>query len=233
MHLSPRLTLKSIVPALLVILFAVAGSLYFSAENRAYRAYMNMRDAGVMDLQVIDQFIRSTETSGPEYYEALNLAATLDDGYLDQVVTLYAQAQILLHRAPAERILSLLPSDALKVNTAAGRIMSTSQFGREDPQRAMQLLEYSALRGDRDAAEYLAALYSRFNCPVGAATWARIANERERLSACARIPVEADRFTDDEWDRLVFNEASLKKAWAQGEVPVLKYPTSCALHRRE
>lgn len=214
-----------------MILLALAGSIYFSAENRAHRAYLNMRDAGVMDFEVIDRFIRSTEASGPEYYEALNLAATLDDDYLDQVVTLYAQAQILLQKAPAERILSLLPSKSLKVNTAAGRIMATDRFGHRDPKRAMQLLEYSALRGDRDAAEYLVDLFNLFNCPVGAATWARIANERDRVAVCAQIPVDPSQFTDDEWDRLLFNEASLKKAWAQDEVPVLKYPTNCDLHR--
>ena len=107
--------------------------------------------------------------------------------------------------------------------------MANNDFGREDPERAMQLLEYSALRGDRDAAGYLAELYERFECPVEAAMWAQLANEREHISACARIPVNRDRFTDQEWASLVFNQASLRKAWSQGEVPALKYTMDCAI----
>ena len=225
--MSPRLTLKIVISTLPAIFLAMVAGSYFSDENRAHRAYMNMRASGAMDLELIDRFINTT-TPGPEYYEALNLAATLDDDYLDKVTTLYARAQILLRRKPADRIVSLLPSESLKVNTAAGRIMMTSEFGHEDPQRARQLLEYSALRGDRDAAGYLSKLYSRFDCPVGAATWARIANEREEISVCARMPETADGFTDEQRSHLAHNRVSLSKARTRDEVPVLKYSKDCA-----
>lgn len=221
---------------LTVILLAVAAlvfsGFYFSEGKRASRAYKSMLNRGDMNLPVIDAYIKTREVPGPPYYQALNLAAILDDNYLEKVVELYAAAQILLQTGTAERILALLPSESITVNTAAGRLMADAYYGYENPQQAMRLLEYSALRKDQDAALYLSELFRRFNCPIGTANWARIANERDDIAECAMITIETTSLDENDWQKVLDNESRLKSAWKTGAVPTLEYSADCALSRR-
>ena len=219
-------TAFSLLLAVFLITFA---GFYFSETNRASRAYQSMLEDGHMDLQIIDTYIRTRETPDLVYYQALNLAALLDDHYLEKVVALYARAQIMLKPATAERILSLLPSESITVNTAAGRMMAGSDYGHEDPKQAVHLLEYSALRGDRDAAEYLSDLYRRFDCPIAAANWAQVSNERDRISACSKIIIEPAAFSGNDWRQIVDNKRKIKDAWGAETIPVLEYSEDCVL----
>jgi len=223
---------KAFVLLLAVFLITLAG-FYFSEANRASRAYQSMLEHGHMDLQIIDAYIRTRETPDPAYYQALNLAALLDDHYLEEVVALYARAQIILKPATAGRILSLLPSESITVNTAAGRMMAGSHYGHEDPKRAVRLLEYSALRGDKDAAEYLSDLYRRFDCPIAAANWAQVSNERDRISACSKIVIEPAAFSGNDWRQIADNERKIKDAWSAETIPVLEYSEDCVLSRKK
>lgn len=221
-------THKPFIILLTTILIITAG-FYFSGANRASRAYHSMLEHGDMDLQVIENFINTRETHDQAYYRALNFAAVLDDRYLEEVVTLYAGAQIMLKNETAERILSLLPSESITVNTAAGRIMSGSQVGYEDPIQASRLLENSALRRDKLAAKYLSDLYYRFDCPVGARNWAQVANERDGIAVCDVIVVESMPLSENDWQKFVNNEQKIKNAWSTGAMPVLEYSENCVL----
>lgn len=220
---------KSFIFLLAVILIIIAG-FYFSGANRASRAYQSMLKHDGMDLQVIDAFIKTRETHDQAYYQALNLAAVLDDRYLEEVLTLYAGAQMMLKNETAERILSLLPSKSIMVNTAAGRIMSGSQVGYEDPKQAARLLENSALRGDKVAAKYLSDLYYRFNCPIGATNWAKVANERVGIAVCDQIVIDSASLRENDWQTVVDNEQKIKNALDKGTIPVLEYSANCALN---
>ena len=223
---------KAFVLLLAVFLITLAG-FYFSEANRASRAYQSMLEHGHMDLQIIDAYIRTRETPDPTYYQALNLAALLDDHYLEEVVALYARAQIILKPATAGRILSLLPSESITVNTAAGRMMAGSHYGHENPKQAVRLLEYSALRGDKDAAEYLSDLYRCFDCSIAVANWAQMSNERDRISSCSKIVIEAAAFSGNDWRQIVDNERKIKDAWDAETIPLLEYSEDCVLSRKK
>ena len=193
-----------------------------------------MLDSGNHELSVLKKYLdHHNQKTDPDYDMALRLAARLDAAYLQTLTEYYANGLILLDTATAELILQQLPSESIHANQAAGRIYATREFNKYNPRKAVEHLEYAALRGDNNAAASLSRIYTQHNCYGGAITWAREANKRDLSSECTQLPVDMNLLNGDELDATVYNETELDRADAEKRLPVLRYSNRCELRPAE
>lgn len=224
---------KNITIFLILASAVVAILLYYSPANRVERNYAAMKQEGRLDLAVLEAYIQLHEPlDDVEYNRALNQASMLDDRYLQKVVERYSKGSFILFTDTAERILSKLPSESVELNLVAGRIYETEEFGLQNFQKAARHLSYAALRGNDASAKHLAKVYLKSNCPVEAATWASVVNANEDASACERMPIDVNRFSEAEWNSVLVNSDRLLQARASGEVVDIEFQTDCPLNNK-
>ncbi len=208
------------------VLFAL--SLYYSDRRVSERDYRQMLASGEIELSVIENYLQHHEpVIDSMYNQAVQLAASQDPKHLDLVIDYYTTGRLILKTSTAQLILDRLPSTSIKINHAAGKIYATEEFNLYDPVKAVQLLEYAALRGDWNAAASLAKLYAKASCHVGAVTWAREANRRDITSECSSLPVNINLLSEDELDAATDNEIELARAEKEKRLPLLRYSGSC------
>ncbi len=221
---------NKIIYLLVVITGVAALLLYFSPANRIERSYAAMMESGVLDLGILEAYIQRHEAmNNVQYNRALNQAALLDDGYLLKVVEHYADGSFILFADTAERILSKLPSESIKFNLVAGRIYETDEFGLQNVNKAAYYLSYAALRGNGPAAKHLANVYLKANCPVEAATWAKVVNASDDVSPCGTLPVDVNKFSDAEWNSVLVNSDKILESRATGEIPRIEFHSTCSI----
>lgn len=215
---------------LVIGIFACALWFFYSDKYASERAFNAMLDSGHYELSTIKAYLEHhNQKTDVDYDRALRLAARFDAGYLKTVTELYANGRIILDTTTADLILQQLPAESIQLNEAAGRIYATNEFNRYDPRKAVEHLEFAALRGDNNAAASLSQIFTRHNCYVGAVTWAREANKRDISSECTQLPVNMNLLNAQELEATVYNENELDMAGEENRLPVLHYSTRCEL----
>lgn len=224
------MSFKKIILLLDVVFIVYLASVYFSDKKTSERNFNNMLITGNIDISIIENYIKHNPQYEGEYFnKAMLLAAELDDKYLDKLITLYSRGEILLTTSTAKLILNKLPSDSININYVAGRIYSSNEFNEYNPQKAVKLLNYAALRDNKNAAEILSQIYTQSNCYIEAITWAKQANKRGISSECTELPVNVNLLTDDEWDAVVYNEDEIESAIKSKRLPKLRYSDKCII----
>lgn len=225
------MSLKIILSTILSIcILTVSFSYYYSDKNTSQRDFVHMLNTHTTDLQIIRNYLKHHEQDNSLLYlNAIQLAANLDNSYLDSVLDYYTTGRLILKTDTARLITSKLPSDSVKLNHAAGNIYATHEFQLYNPSKAVKHLEYAALRGDTNAAATLANVYANAKCYIEAITWARVANKRDNSSDCSRLPVNINILSDEELDATIKNENELARADRENRLPLLIYSKYCSI----
>jgi len=222
--------LKAIVFVAFLLSLSV-GMYYFSSKNTSERQLNNMLEMGDVDIEILKSYLDTHDYLVDwQYDKALNIAALVDDSYLKQIIKYYADGSFSLSLDAANRIITSLPSDSIETNLSAGRIYSTDEFGLLDLKKSVKYLELSALRGSKDAAEYLAVIYKKSECLVEAATWSKIANTRKTISECGKIIVDINRLNEGEWDSVLYNVDAIRDSYQSNIIANIKYSANCDLN---
>ena len=154
----------------------------------------------------------------------------VNSSYLKKIIKYYADGSFSLSLDAANKIILSMPSDSVETNLSAGRIHSTDEFGLLDLKKSVKYLEFSALRGNKNAAEYLAVIYKKSECLVEAVTWSKIANTRDTVSECGKIIVDINRLNEDEWDSVLYNVDIIRDSYQSNIIANLKYSVNCDLN---
>lgn len=203
-------------------------SVYYSDKNISEREYSEMLDSGNNDLVIIDNYLNHHDQRTDEGYDkAIQLAAMLDIKYLDQVAHYYAIGNLLINTSTANLVIQNLPSGSIELNYTAGRIYASNEFNLHDPEKAVNYLEYAALRGHKNAAADLSMIYTRSKCYIEAITWAKQANKRSTSSECTKLPININLLSQQQWRDVLYNEKELEAAEASNRLPVIRYSEHC------
>ena len=187
-----------------------------------------MLDSGNYDLDIIDNYLNHhDQRTDAEYDNAIQLAATLDAKYLDQIAHYYAIGNLLINTSTANLFLQNLPSESIEFNYTAGRIYASNEFNHYNLKIAVKYLEYAALRGIKNAAADLSMIYTEANCYIEAITWAKQANKRSTSSECTKLPVNINLLSEKQWKDVLYNEEEFEAAEASNRLPVLRYSEQC------
>lgn len=213
------------------LLLGSSGAFYFSDENISERQLNAMLETGEMNIEILNSYLDSHDYETDwQYDKALNLAALISEKRLAQLTQYYADGSFQLTMKTANKIINSLPSDSVNMNLSAGRIFLTDEFGMRNLKKSVSHLEYAALRGNQNAAEYLALMYKDANCLSEAATWSKIANTRKTISECGQIIVDVNLLNSEEWDAVLYNVDAIRDSYKTGTIASLKHPGTCSLH---
>lgn len=187
-----------------------------------------MLDSGNYDLTIIDNYLEHHDQRTDEGFDqAIQIAASLDAKYLELVAHYYAIGNLLINTATANLVIQNMPSESIELNYTAGRIYASNEFNHQNLQKAVELMEYAALRGSKNAAADLSAIYTQASCYVEAITWAKVANKRSITSECTKLPININLLSEEEWKKVIYNEDELESATASNRLPVLRYSEQC------
>ena len=213
---------------IIISLFAYALSDYYSDRSTSQRELSAMYESGDINLAVLENYLNyHHQETDTDFDKALHLAAELDTKYLEDIVDYYSKGNLILNTSAAQLIIQQLPSESINLNYTAGRIYSSNEFSRYDPLKAVEHLEYAALRGSGNAAASLSEIYTKSNCYIEAITWAKQANKRIITSVCTELPVNVELLNEDQWNAVVHNEDELITAENEKRLPVLRYSNNC------
>lgn len=227
------MSLKSSLLILAFCILAYSLSVFYSAKNRSERDFNAMLDSGSNNLSVIENFLKQhNQKTDLDYDKALQLAASLDAKYLDEIIHYYAIGNLIFDTKTARIILRQIPSDSVKLNYAAGQIYASNEFNLHNPHKAVTHLEFAAMRGDRNAAASLSKMYTQSNCYIEAITWAKQANKRASSSECTKLPVNINLLSEKQYDAVIYNEDELKAAEKNNRLPELHYSEQCPLNKQ-
>lgn len=205
-------------------------TVYYSDRNVSERDFSTMLDSAIYDLEIIDKYLdHHDQKTDTDYDKAIQLAARLDSKYLDKIAHYYAIGNLLITTSTADLFIQNLPSESIEFNYTVGRIYASEEFNQKNLQKAVEYLEYAALRGNKNAAADLSMLYTQYNCYIEAITWAKQANKRDNSSECSKLPVNINLLSDQQWRDVLFNEEELAAAEASNRLPVLHYSQQCII----
>lgn len=205
-------------------------AVYSSDKNISEREFSAMLDSGNYDLTIIDNYLNHhDQRTDTGVDQAIQIAATLDAKYLDLIAHYYAIGNLLINTSTANLVIQNLPSTSVEFNYTAGRIYASNEFNHQNLQKAVKHLEYAALRGNKNAAADLSAIYTQASCYTEAITWAKQANKRNTSSKCSQLPVNINLLNQEEWRDVLYNEEELETASASNRLPILRYSEQCSL----
>lgn len=219
---------KAVFLSIIISVFVYTLAVYNSDKNRSEREFSSMLDTGHYDLTIIDNYLKHHDQRTDAGVDtAIQIAATLDSKYLAQIAHYYAIGNLLINTTTANLIIQNLPSKSIELNYTAGRIYASDEFNHKNLKKAVQHLEYAALRGNKNAAADLTRIYTEANCYIEAITWAKEANKRKTSSECTKLPVNINLLSDKQWKKVIYNEQELEKAKADQRLPALMYSEQC------
>ena len=230
LHPSSRMLYKASFFSIILSILVYSLSIYYSDKNISERKFSAMLDSGNYDLKIIDNYLSHHDQKTDSGVDtAIQIAATLDDKYLDLIAHYYAIGNLLINTTTANLILRNLPSVSVELNYAAGRIYASNEFNHQNLIKAVEHLEYAALRGNKNAAAELSMIYTKASCYIEAITWAKVANKRSSSSECTKLPVNINLLSDKEWENVIYNEEELETAEAANRISVLRYSELCKI----
>ena len=216
----------------MVSVFAYLLSVYYSDKNVSEREYSAMLESANYDLAIIDNYLAHHDQRIDEGVDtAIQIGATLDTRYLDLIAHYYAIGNLLINTTTANLIIQNLPSTSIELNYSAGRIYASNEFNHHNLQKAVEHLEYAALRGNKNAAADLSKIYTQASCNIEAITWAREANKRSTSSECTKLPIDINQLSAEQWSSVIYNEEELETAQADNRLPNLRYSQQCDVTR--